>query len=114
MRAQLLGLCLLMLTASGVASAQTQGDPSKMTATNAEQEIVNLSKEKWGWMADRKVDALNALFDDQAVFVHMGGTMSKTQELDVIKSGFIQYKHAEIQDVSVKFIGTTAILLNKI
>ena len=40
--------------------------------------------------------------------------MSRGQELDVIKSGGIQYKHAEIQDVSVKIIGTTAILLNRI
>jgi hypothetical protein len=65
-------------------------------------------------MSERKVDALAALFDDQAVFVHMGGTMSKSQELEVIKSGAIQYKNAEIQEVSVRFIGTTAILLNKI
>ena len=46
--------------------------------------------------------------------VHMGGTMSKTQELDVIRSGTIQYKTAEIQETSVRFIGSTAILLNRI
>ena len=85
-----------------------------MTRTNTEQEIVNLSKDKWRWMSERKVDQLAALFHDEAVFVHMGATMSKTQELDVIKSGTIQYKSAEIQEVSVRFIGTTAILLNKI
>jgi hypothetical protein len=44
----------------------------------------------------------------------MGGTMSKSQELEVIKSGTIQYKDAQIQEVSVRFVGTTAILLNKI
>jgi 4-carboxymuconolactone decarboxylase len=65
-------------------------------------------------MSERKVDALDALFHEEAVFVHMGGTMSKKQELDVIRSGVIQYKNAEIQEVSVRFIGTTAILLNKI
>jgi len=32
----------------------------------------------------------------------------------VIKSGAIQYKEAQIQEVSVRFVGTTAILLNKI
>jgi hypothetical protein len=53
-------------------------------------------------------------FLEEAVFVHMGGTMSKNQELDVIRSGGIQYKNVEIQEVSVRFIGTTAILLNKI
>jgi Domain of unknown function (DUF4440) len=60
---------------------------------------------------------LTALFHDEAVFVHMGATMSKNQELDVIRSGGIQYKNVDIQDVSVRFIGTagtTAILLNRI
>jgi len=65
-------------------------------------------------MSDRKVEPLAALFDDQAAFVHMGGTMSKTQELDVIKSGVIQYRDIDIQDVSVRIVGTTAIVLNKI
>ena len=83
-------------------------------STNAEQEIINLSKAKWRWMAERKVDSLNALFNEKAVFVHMGGNMTKEQELNVIKSGGIQYKHAEIQGTSVQFIGNTAILLNKI
>lgn len=65
-------------------------------------------------MSERKVDTLAALFHDEAVFVHMGGTMSRDQELDVIRSGAIHYKKAEIQEASVRFIGTTAILLNRI
>lgn len=65
-------------------------------------------------MADKKVDSLANLFHDKAVFVHMGGNMNKEQELGVIKGGMIHYKHAEIQETSVQFIGNTAILLNKI
>ena len=86
-----------------------------MQNVNLEQEVINLSKEKWRWMSERKVDSLAALFDEKAVFVHMGGTMSKDQELEVIRSGRIHYKDVELQEVSVRFIGTTtAILLNKI
>jgi Domain of unknown function (DUF4440) len=86
-----------------------------MQNVKLEQEIIDLSKEKWRWMSDRKVDSLDALFHDKAVFVHMGATMSKEQELDVIKSGRIHYKDVDIQEVSVQFFGmTTAILLNKI
>ena len=86
-----------------------------MQNVNLEQEVINLSKEKWRWMSERKVDSLAALFHENAVFVHMGGTMSKEQELDVIRSGRIHYKDVDIQEVSVRFIGTTtAILLNKI
>lgn len=79
-----------------------------------EQTILNLSKTKWQWMATCNTDSLEALFANEAVFVHMGGTMTKQQELDVIKSRGIQYKHAEIQETSVRIIGSTAILLNKI
>ena len=65
-------------------------------------------------MMERNVDSLAALFHEQAVFVHMGATIDKTQELDVIKSGGIVYKNVEIQDTSVRLIGTTAIVLSKI
>lgn len=79
------------------------------------QEVINLSKQKWHWMSERKVDSLTALFHEKAVFVHMGGTMSKDQELDAIRSGAIHYKDADIRESSVRFIGTaTAILLSKI
>jgi hypothetical protein len=65
-------------------------------------------------MSERKVDSLEALFHEEAVFVHMGGTMSRSQELDVIKTGRIHYKQADIQEASVRIIGTTAIVLNRI
>lgn len=82
--------------------------------TDIEQEVIKLSKEKWQWMADKNVDKLNDLFDDKSVFVHMGGSWGKERELDVIGSGGIHYKKADIHDVSVQLIGNTAILLNRI
>lgn len=85
-----------------------------MQNVKSEQEVIDLSKEKWRWMSERKVDSLDALFHEEAVFVHMGGTLSKEQELDVITSGGIHYKDVDIQEISVRFIGATAILLNKI
>ena len=79
------------------------------------QELISLSNEKWRWMSECKVESLDSLFHEKAVFVHMGATFSKEQELDVIRSGRIHYKDVDIQEVSVPFIGdTTAILLNKI
>jgi hypothetical protein len=80
----------------------------------AEQEIINLSKEKWQWMSDKNVDKLDTLFHPKAMFVHMGGSWGKEQELNVIKSGGIWYKKADIHEVSVNIIGSTAILLNRI
>ena len=85
-----------------------------MQNANPEQEVINLSKEKWRWMSERNVNSLAALFHEKAVFVHMGGSWGKEQELDIIKSGGIHYKKADIHEVSVNIIGTTAILLNRI
>jgi len=104
---------LVALSAVYAAPAAAQ-NPAAAKGSNAEQEMLTLSKTKWGWMAERQVDSLAALFDDQAVFVHMGGSWGKDQELDIIRSGRIWYKHAEIFEASVRFIGTTAILLNRI
>ena len=85
-----------------------------MQNVNLEQEVINRSREKWHWMSERDVDTLDALFHEKAVFVHMGGSWGKEQELNVIKSGGIHYKKADIHEVSVNIIGTTAILLNRI
>ena len=40
--------------------------------------------------------------------------MNKEQEIGVIKSGRIEYKHAEIQETTVRFVGQTAVILDKI
>lgn len=82
--------------------------------TNLEQEVIDLSKEKWNWMAEQKVDTLDALFHEKSVFVHMGGSWGKVQELDIIKSGGIHYKKADIHEVSVNIIDSAVILLNRI
>jgi len=114
MNVSTLGFLVLMATQSPGAPQKPVEPPAATTTTKAQLEIISLSKQKWQWMSERNIDALTALFHDDAVFVHMGGTMSRSQELDVIKSGGIHYKQADIQEVSVKIIGTTAILLNKI
>jgi hypothetical protein len=82
--------------------------------SNADQEVLNLSKDKWQWMADKNVDKLKDLFDDKSVFVHMGGSWGKDRELEVIGSGGIHYKKADVHEASVQIIGNTAIVLNKI
>ncbi|SFD82358.1 protein of unknown function [Chitinophaga sp. CF118] len=111
MRVPIIGLFLLIMSVQ-LLSAQTK--KSAVASQHSEQEIIDLSKTKWQWMADRQTDSLDALFNEKAVFVHMGGTMNKEQEMGTIKSGGIQYKHAEILETSVRFIENTAILLNRI
>ena len=110
----ILAPCLLLASVLSAFAQAGPGSAATTSGTNSEQEVITLSKDKWRWMAERNVEALDKLFAEEAVFVHMGGTMSKSQELDTIKTGRIQYKDAQIQEVSVRFVGTTAILLNRI
>lgn len=82
--------------------------------TTAEKEILQLSKDKWIWMAEKKIDKLEPLFHEKAKFVHMGGTWKKAEELDIIKSGSIWYKKADVHDVAVEITGDIAIAWNRI
>jgi Domain of unknown function (DUF4440) len=114
MKVSILGLCFLIMN---VQSSYAQPHETITTATNPtpeQQEIINLSKKKWDWMADKNVDSLNLLFDEKSMFIHMGGSWGKTQELSTIKSGGIWYKKAAVYGVIVNIIGNTAILLNDI
>lgn len=81
---------------------------------DVEEKIKSLSKQKWQWMADKNVDALSQLLHNKSMFVHMGGSWGKDRELEVIKSGGIHYKKAEVYSVTVNIFGNTAILLNDI
>ena len=82
--------------------------------TLVEQEIKELSKNKWQWMADKDTEKLSQLFHENAQYVHMGGYWGTERELGIIKSGGIWYKEAIVKDATVAVTGDTAILLNTI
>lgn len=111
----LLLVCIPLMTTQWALAQSSSTDVNKDSQTvNQEQGIINLSKKKWQWMAERNTEMLTALFHEKAVFVHMSRTMTKEQELEIIRSGGIQYKKTDIHEVSVKIIENTAILLNSI
>ena len=65
-------------------------------------------------MADKNVDKLGPLFHNESKFVHMSGTWKKDEELDIIKTGRIWYKKADVHDVAVEVFEDTAIVWNRI
>ena len=112
----IMGLFLLTMIAQSSYAQQSPMPPTETIRTAAshtpeQQEVINLSNMKWDWMADKKVDSLETLFDEKAMFTHMGGTWGKTQELATIKSGGIWYKKAVAYAVDARIFGNTAILL---
>lgn len=105
---------ILIILLGLILSAENSYAQAGMNKKDCKEELIALSKQKWQWMAEQNVDSLNNLFHNEAVFVHMGGTMNKEQELNTIKTGGIRYKHAEIKETSVRFIDNTAIVLDRI
>ena len=116
MKLKITGLFLLiiMMQSSYAQQPPTETIQTDTNYTPEQKEIVNLSKTKWQWMSDKNVDSLSMLFDDKAMFIHMGGSWGKEPELSTIKSGGIWYKKAEVYSVIVNMFGNTAILLNDI
>ena len=79
------------------------------------QEITDLSKTKWQLMAEKDVAKLGEIFHDDARFVHMSGSWGTARELEIIESGSIWYKNADVKEVVVEVFGKdTAILWNRI
>jgi len=104
----------MILSLSSSFGQQAGLNQANRSFTPEEQEVINLSKQKWQWMSDKNAEVLAGLFHQKAVFVHMGGAWGTEQELNIIRSGGIWYKKADIHDVSVNIIDNTAILLNRI
>ena len=104
MKTKIIGLFVILISATWTFAQESA----------TEQEIIKLSKDKWQWMADKNVDELAALFHDDSRFIHMGGTWGKKRELEIIESGSIWYKQADVHDVVVKVFNNTVVLWNRI
>lgn len=109
MKQSMLGFCLLVIT---IVSSYAQTPTTSFS--KEEQEVVNLSKDKWQWMAEKNVEKLTVLFHDQSKFVHMSGTWKKDEELEIIKTGSIWYKKATVHDTAIELVGKTAVVWNRI
>ena len=110
----ILGFYLFLMSVQGSLAQTKKASASAQSSMNEEQALITLSKDKWRWMADKNVDKLAPLFHDESKFVHMSGTWKKNEELDIIKTGRIWYKKADIHDVAVEIVDDTAILWNRI
>ena len=114
MKALILGLFLLLAGVQWSSAQSNQDSTSPRSYTKAEQEIINLSKTKWQWMADKNVDKLAPLFHNKSKFVHMSGTWKKMEELDIIKTGSIWYKKTDVHDAAVEIVDDVAIAWSRI
>lgn len=109
-------------TPAGTATPHHDTSPKEATMTSESTStpaaetaaIQSLSDRIWQALRKRDTDMAETLIDDQAVFVHMGATLSKAQELEAIRTQVIALKNLDVEEQSVRIIGPTAILLKRI
>ena len=83
-------------------------------AQSAEQTVLDLSKNKFGWMIRMKYDSLQAALDDRLMFVHSNGWTENKQELiQDIKSGKLRYTNIQVLEATARMYPSTAIVTGK-
>ena len=69
MKTSFIGFFLIIMSVQWSFAQQKSEDISAERSMSQQQEIIKLSKEKWDWMSERKVDRLSALFHEKAIFI---------------------------------------------
>ena len=111
-------ILISILPLAACSNPALESSPSHQTIQNhtynTEQTLLNLSKDKWKWMSEKNVSELNKLFDAKSKFVHMSGTWNQPRELEIIESGSIWYKNADVHASEVEIFNDTAIVWSRI
>ncbi len=77
------------------------------------EKAIELSRKIWEAIQKEDVDFITENVHEDAVFVHMGITLTRDGEIDVIRTGNIIYKDIDFQEVTVKSMASTVVVLNK-
>lgn len=78
------------------------------------ERVIEVSNKIWNAVSKVDADTLVDLVHQEAVFVHMGVTLSRDDEINVLKEGKIIYKEVEFQEKTIKEFDAITILLNKV
>ena len=79
-----------------------------------EQNIITLHKKKFDWLISKQYDSLAALFSENVEYIHSNGWIeNKTEIIDDLKSGKLNYKRVEVSEAKVRLSKNAAILTGK-
>ena len=78
------------------------------------KKVLEVSNKIWNVMQNQDVNLLKEYVHQDAMFVHMGVTLSRDAEFEVIKERKIVYKNIDFEDTTVRDIESTMVLLTKL
>ena len=94
----------LLLISLGIANGQSK----------QEQEVLQLSKKKFGWIVDKKIDSLSFVLDDRLTFIHSNGWVQTKKELIAdLQSDKLTYVSIEVLEAMVRMYSKSAVVNGK-
>lgn len=79
-----------------------------------EIKVLQLSETLWKAMQQANKQTLVENIAPEAVFVHMGATLVRDKEIEVLQQKGIVLKEVATENTSVRIVGKTAVLLRKL
>ncbi len=79
--------------------------------TKEEQEVLSLSRRKFKWMVETKIDSLRDVLDDRLTYTHSNGwVQTKSDVLNDFANGKLTYQKIELQELKVRLYNGVALV----
>ena len=98
-------ITILLLSFSFITYAQQSPQETK---------VLQLSESLWKAMQQADKQNLVENIAPEAVFVHMGATLIRDKEIEVLQQKGIVLKEVATENTSVRIVGKTAVILRKL
>lgn len=98
-------ILLLVLLVTGI---------SGIAQTKEETEIMALSRKKFRWMVEAKLDSLDVILDERLSYIHSNGwVQSKKEFLEDFTNGKLTYHSIEVKEMSARVYKRSAVVTGK-
>lgn len=77
------------------------------------EKVLEYSKKIWNAIQSKDIEFLAENTYPETVFVHMGANIPRDEELEVIRTGRIEYKQIDVEEVNVKAMDSIVIVFTK-
>jgi hypothetical protein len=86
---------------------------SSTAQTKDEAEIENISRKKFRWMIEKKLDSLDLLTDERLSYIHSNGWVQSKKEFLEDFNGKLVYHKVDITELSARVYRRSAVVTGK-
>jgi len=94
---------LIFMLSFGIATAQTK----------EESEILSLSRKKFRWMVEKKIDSLSVLADERLSYIHSNGWVQSKKEFIDDFNGKLVYLKIDLVEMHARAYRKSAVVTGK-